>query len=131
MSDDLNKDYIKAIISVVEEDKKSILLYVAFDLAVVSLTLSDKLLRGATSKSPFIAAGLCLLLSSAGLFFNHYRKVHLSTFEIVDQLLTLDTQRARAISTQTWKKHQFGYRLGYVIRLLGIATLLAMVIAPN
>lgn len=37
-------EYIRAVISAVEEDKKSVLLYVAFDLTVVSLTLSEKLL---------------------------------------------------------------------------------------
>lgn len=130
MSDDLSKDYINAIISVVEEDKKSVLLYVAFDLAVVSLTLSEKLLQGSTVKSPFVAMALCLLLVSAALFFNHYRKIHLSTFEIVDQLLTLDTKKARSIPSDTWQKHKTGYQVGYVVQLAGLTILIATYLAP-
>ncbi len=125
MSDDLRKDYITAIISVVEEDKKTGLLYVAFDLTVVSLTLSEKLIQGPKANSTIVAAGLCFLLVSAALFFNHYRKIHLSTFEIVDKLLTLDTEKARSIPTETWQKHKTGYIVGYIVRLAGVAMLIA------
>lgn len=45
MSDDLKREYIKGLLSVIDEDKKSVLLYVAFDLAVVSLTLSEKIFQ--------------------------------------------------------------------------------------
>lgn len=56
--EDLSKDYIKTLLSIVEEDKKAILLYVAFDLAVVSLTLSEKLLQDKGGREPFLASGL-------------------------------------------------------------------------
>jgi hypothetical protein len=72
-----------------------------------------------------VAAGLCFLLVSAALFFNHYRKIHLSTFEIVDKLLTLDTEKARSIPTETWQKHKTGYIVGYIVRLAGVAMLIA------
>ena len=39
---DLKKGYIKLLLSLMEEDKKSVLLYVAFNLAVVSLVLPEK-----------------------------------------------------------------------------------------
>ncbi len=129
MSEELNKDYIKSIISVVEEDKKSVLLYVAFDFAVVSLTLSEKLLQAPSNNSKFVAVALCLLLGSAALFFNHYRKIHLCTFKIVDQLLTLDTDRARAIPAETWDQHKLGYRLGYIVRIIGVAILIGVYVA--
>ena len=124
MTDDLKKEYIKSIISVVEEDKKSVLLYVAFDLAIVSLTLSGKIVDNEFAKSSVVAPGLLFLLISATYFFNHYRKIHLSTFAIIDQILTLDTDRARAIPTETWVKHSEGYRIGYMIRAVGVGTLL-------
>jgi len=131
VSDDLRKEYIKTLLSLLEEDKKSVLLYVAFDLAVVSLTLSEKLLQGPTSKSPFVAAGLCLLLASAAMFFNYYRKLHLSTFRLADVLLTLDTAAARQIPEQVWREHKPGYRVGYVVRLLGLAVLIATYLYPG
>ncbi len=129
MADDTSFEYIKAIISVADEDKKSVLLYVAFDLAVISLTLSEKIFQATGPKSAYVAAGLCLLLASAGLFFNHYRKIHLSIFRIVDELLTKNTSRAREIPTETWEKHKLGYIVGYCARLLGIALLVAAYLA--
>ena len=129
MADDPSSEYIKAIISVADEDKKSVLLYVAFDLAVVSLTLSEKIFQATGSKSTFVATGLCLLLVSAGFFFNHYRKIHLSIFRIVDELLTKNTSRAREIPRETWEKHKVGYIFGYCTRLLGIAFLVAAYLA--
>jgi hypothetical protein len=131
VADELEREYIKSIMTVVEEDKKSVLLYVAFDLSVVSLTLSGKIFNTTTYKSPIVAAGLCLLLVSAALFFNYYRKVHLSTFLIADQLLKLNVKKARAIPTETWERHRFGYRIGYVVRLLGLAVLIAAFVSPS
>lgn len=117
MNDEIKKEYIKTLLSLQEEDNKSVLMYVAFDLAIVSLTLSEKLLQSSPSNSPFIAAGLCLLLVSAGLFFNYYRKMHLSRFTVADALLTLDTAKAREVPAQVWNDHKAGYKAGYAIRL--------------
>nr|WP_320010573.1 hypothetical protein [uncultured Desulfobulbus sp.] len=126
MDDELKQAYIKTLLSLQEEDNKSVLLYVAFDLAVVSLTLSEKLLQNATSDVRYvIATGLCLLLASAALFFNYYRKMHLSRFKVADTLLTLDILQARNIPVQIWEKHKIGYQVGYGLRLAGLALLLA------
>lgn len=129
MSDDLKKEYITALLSVIDEDKKSVLLYVAFDLAVVSLTLSEKIFQSPPKNSPIVAAGLILLLISAALFFNYYRKMHLASFEIVDQILTLDTDRARQLPTKVWNRHRSGYKVGYVVRVLALATLIFAFVA--
>lgn len=129
--EELRKEYIKSILSVVEADQKSVLLYVAFDLAVISLMLSEKVFQGSSSKSLFVAGGLLLLLISASLFFDYYRKMHLSTFSIVDQLLSLNTRRARRIPNAVWQKHKIGYQLGYVVRLLGVAVLIAAYVAQT
>ena len=126
MDDELKQAYIKTLLGLQEEDNKSVLLYVAFDLAVVSLTLSEKLLQNATSDVRYvIATGLCLLLASAALFFNYYRKMHLSRFKVADTLLTLDILQARNIPVQIWEKHKIGYQVGYGLRLAGLALLLA------
>lgn len=127
--EDLSKDYIKTLLSIVEEDKKAILLYVAFDLAVVSLTLSEKLLQDKGGREPFIAFGLGLLLIAAALFFSYFRKMHLATFEIANCLLTLDTARAREIPKDVWTEHKTGYIAAYVVQLLGLALLIACYVA--
>jgi hypothetical protein len=124
MSDDLKKEYIKGLLSVMDEDKKSVLLYVAFDLAVVSLTLSEKIFQSPPKNSSIVASGLILLLISAFLFFNYYRKMHLASFAMVDQILTLDTARARQIPSEVWSRHKTGYKVGYVSRVAGLAALI-------
>ncbi len=129
MPEDLNKDYIQTLLGIVEEDKKAVLLYVVFDLAVVSLTLSEKLLQDKGGHQPFIALGLGLLLIAAALFFNYFRKMHLATFEIAECLLTLDTARARELPKNVWKDHKAGYCAAYIIQLLGLALLIACYVA--
>ncbi len=129
MSDDLKREYIKELLSVIDEDKKSVLLYVAFDLAVVSLTLSEKIFQSPAKNSPIVALGLILLLISAALFFTYYRKMHLASFAMVDQILTLDTTRARQIPDEVWSKHKTGYIFGYVMRVLALAVLLSAFLA--
>lgn len=124
MSDDLKKEYIKGLLSVIDEDKKSVLLYVAFDLAVVSLTLSEKIFQSPPGNSPIVAAGLILLLISAALFFNYYRKMHLASFNLVDQILTLDTAKAKKIPGEVWDAHHMGYKIGYVIRVIALLVLI-------
>ena len=129
MSDDLKREYIKGLLSVIDEDKKSVLLYVAFDLAVVSLTLSEKIFQSPPKNSPIVASGLILLLISAALFFNYYRKMHLASFEMVDQILTLDTAKARQIPGEVWSKHRIGYWVGYVVRLVALTVLICAFVA--
>lgn len=131
MSEDLSKDYIKALIDLAEEDKKSVLLYVAFDLSVVSLTLSEKVFQGAQAHSLVVAAGLVLLLLSATLFFHYYRTRHLATFALVEQLLTLDVQAARQIPKDNWRRQKVAYRIGYSVRAAGIAVLIAAYLMPR
>ena len=101
----------------------------AFDLAVVSLTLSEKLLQDKGGREPFLAFGLGLLLLAAGLFFSYFRKMHLATFEIANCLLTLDTARAREIPKDVWTEHKTGYIAAYVVQLLGLALLIACYVA--
>lgn len=124
MNDELKQEYIKGLLSVIDEDKKSVLLYVAFDLAVVSLTLSEKIFQSPPGNSPIVAAGLILLLISAALFFNYYRKMHLASFKLVDQILTLNTAKAKKIPGEVWDTHHMGYKIGYVVRVIALLVLI-------
>jgi hypothetical protein len=123
-SDDLKKEYIKSLLAITEEDKKSVLLYVVFDLAVVSLTLSEKVLQPSAKHAWLTVTGLVLLLISAFLFFNYYRKIHLSSFGLAKMLLELDTVKAEGMTKHVWQEHKSGYVIGYVVRLVGLVVLI-------
>ena len=124
-TDELKKEYIRSLLVVTEEDKKSVLLYVAFDLAVVSLTLSGKLVQGSANQSWLTVAGLVLLLVSAFVFFRYYRRIHLSSFALAKTLLRLDVEEAEATPERVWQEHRTGYFVGYVVRVLGVGMLMA------
>jgi len=124
MGNETKTDYIKELLSVVNEDKKSVLLYVAFDLAVVSLVLSEKLFQGPEDNSRYVVLGLICLLISAFFFFNYYRKMHLACFELAEQLLSMNTDEAKKIPSRIWAQHKLGYQVGYAIRIFGLGTLL-------
>ena len=110
--------------SVVNEDKKSVLLYVVFDFAVVSLVLSEKIFESVPNNAPIVAAGMIMLLASAAFFFNYYRKMHLACFELAEQLLNLNTERAKLIPKEVWDRHKIGYIVGYIVRIAGLAVLI-------
>ncbi|MCR9245132.1 MAG: hypothetical protein NXI31_08865 [bacterium] len=116
---DNRQAYIKELIALTERDARSVLLFVAFDLAVVSFVL-----RPATSPPWQTNVAVVLLLASAYFFFSYYRKVHLSSFEIADQLLTNDATAARAIPEQCWKTHKTSFFLGYAFGIPAIAFLI-------
>src|SRR6202040_2693797 len=91
---DLKKKYIKSRLSLMEEDKKSVLLYVAFNLALVSLVLSEKVFAKVATCKALVVAGLLFLMSSAFLLFDYCRNTHLATFPLAKTILTLDVTRA-------------------------------------
>jgi len=124
MCEEQKKEYIKELLSVVNEDKKSVLLYVAFDFAVVSLVLSNKIFESDPKNANIVAAGLVILLSSAALFFNYYRKMHLACFELAKQLLCLNAEKAEQIPKEVWNKHKNGYIIGYIARAVGLGILI-------
>lgn len=126
--DELKKEYIKSMLSLMEEDKKSVLLYVAFDLAVISLVISEKILTVENFFRPVVVVGLVYLLISVSLFFAYYRKMNLAAFPVTRTLLTLDVAKADAIRAEAWAKNKFKYWVAHLSMGLGIALLLAALI---
>lgn len=114
------------MLSLMEEDKKSVLLYIAFDLAVVSLVISGKVLTVESFFRPVVVVGLVYLLISAYFFFVYYRKIHLASFSVAKTLLTLDFAKADTIRTEVWDKHKFKYWAAFFSMVLGIVFLLAL-----
>ena len=124
MSEQQKNEYIKGLLSIVNEDKKSVLLYVAFDFAVVSLILSNKIFEVNPNNVNIVTIGLVTLLISAVLFFNYYRKMHLACFELAKQLLNLNVERAEQIPKEVWRYNKMKYRLGHLALYIGLVILI-------
>ena len=73
-----------------------------FNLAVVSLVLSEKVFAKVATRKALVVAGLLFLMSSDFLFFDYYRKTHLATFPLAKTILTSDVTRAEEIRAAVW-----------------------------
>ncbi len=122
--EDLKKEYILQTLKVMEEDKKSVLLYVAFDFAIVSLTVAGNIKAIGQAKSYSAAAALILIFLSGALFFHYYRKIHHASFEILENILTIDTDKTLKTRKSVWEKYRYFYIIGYVFRVLGVIGLI-------
>ena len=55
--------------------------------------------------------------------------MHLASFEMVDQILTLDTAKARQIPGEVWSKNRVGYSVGYGVRVVALTVLIFAFVA--
>ena len=120
ISDKLKEEYILQTLKVMEEDKKSVLLYVAFDFAVVSLTVAGNIKAIGNAKSYGAAFALGLIFLAGILFFHYYRKVHRASFEILENILTLNVDDTRTTREAVWDNKKYFYIVGYAARVVGV-----------
>ena len=120
VKDSLKEEYILQTLKVMEEDKKSVLLYVAFDFTVVSLTVAGNIKAIGDAKSYSAALALGFIFLAGVLFFHYYRKVHKASFEILENILTLNVDNTRATREAVWENKKYFYIVGYVLRVAGV-----------
>jgi hypothetical protein len=93
MANGQSNNYAKELINQIESDKKSVILFVSFDLALIALTLNFVIFKnnmfifGPFSKLILIISLLAISLS-AFLYFNWYRLLHTERIKITSYFYT-------------------------------------------
>jgi hypothetical protein len=96
-TDESRRDYIRELLKVSGEDARTVRLFVAFSIAIVTLTVKDIGLAGLRIPFATLAViGLLLLLASAGIFFWYAGRVDYHRMAIARCLASSDARRARA-----------------------------------
>jgi len=133
-----DKEYLEKLIELLESDKRAVLLYIAFELALPVLTIKDLAIGQSvlsSTDSGMLAAKVILLVSLgllclAALFhFSYWRRIHLNAFAVARILLDGTGEQARELvfneSTGIWARHGWKYVAGQAALALGIVAYVA------
>ena len=116
--------YIEQLIAVLESDKKSVLLYIAFEIGIVVFTVKDLTIGKGTLfpdeakiiPQPVIFSllgSLALFLLAAWMHFLYYRRLHLNIVALVQHLLEETAVAAKTMvfdeDNGLWAKHGWKY----------------------
>lgn len=127
MNDHANKTteaYFEWLRKWAEEDKKVVLLLIGFNLAIVSLVLSEKLFS-AQPKSVLVAGAVVLFMSAAAFLYRYFHALHIAIRQILPMLLDEDTTAAANTFEAVWKKTKWWFRIGTACTAGGLILLLA------
>lgn len=113
------KEYIAGLKSWADEDKKVVLLWIAFDLAIVSLTLSEKIFDDASNRSPVVGIGVLSFLLSVILFFVYYHDLHMAIRSMNEHLLDLNCDQALHKIRTTWIRNSRIFDVASGLLVLG------------
>lgn len=93
-------EYISALISNLDSQKKYNLLFITFDLVVIAfiidkISLNDKLPADLLMYKPYFLINIIFYLLSAGFFTIWMAKIHWLTIKVTDLFISLNIDEAR------------------------------------
>ncbi len=118
-----NRVYLEWLRAWTEEDKKVLLLLIGFDLAIVSLVLSEKLFS-AQPKSALVACAVVSFLASAGFLYQYYHALHMALRGLLPSVLSDSISDVEQLFADVWKRNRGWFRLGHFFLGLGLLLLL-------
>ena len=128
---EIKKNYIDSLIEFLESDKKSVLLYVAFDFALIVTAVSD-LYPSIEKIPPSVVFSLIFLFLSAYFFFMYYRALHLTRLKVTHTIINLDITKARGLITDKkkgiWAKNSWKYVIAYIFLIIGVCVYISPII---
>ncbi|MEO8747096.1 MAG: hypothetical protein ABI379_05525 [Rhodanobacter sp.] len=133
-----DEEYIKQLIKLLESDKRAVMFYMAFELAVPVFTIKDLAFGQSALASTDAAAfatklvlvtSLALFLMAALFHWLYWRRIHLNEFAVSRILLSGTGEQARELvfgeRTGLWGRHGWKYIAGHVALGFGMVTYLA------
>lgn len=118
---ELKKEFINGFRSWVDSEKQFVFLIIAFNLAISSLVLSEKVF--ASEKSLWIGVAVLLFLGSAGLYYWYYHTLHMAVREVLFTLEALDVEKAKQAQSEPWNRCKYAANIGAAFTLIGLLLL--------
>jgi len=120
--DEYKLEYIKAMLELVREDIRHVLLRVTAALAVTALFITqvpyDRLIGLPLWTRVILCLGLASIALSGGLYFRYVRSLHITQMRMTRCIPTLDVYRTRALwagPSGVWQRHKTSYRSGTLL----------------
>ena len=117
-----NKAFFDWLRAWAEEDKKVILLLIGFDLAIVSLVLSEKLFSS-EPKSVIVACAVFSFMASAGCLYHYFHALHMAIRALLPSVLNDDIAQVEPLFFGVWSKNKWWFRAGYALLATGLVLL--------
>jgi hypothetical protein len=107
-----DREYIRALIEDLESDKKSVLLYLVFELGLIVVVMT-KTFPNSNSLPFLVLVSLSLLIISVLLFFKYFRELHCARLKVTTCFRKTDVDEAHRIvkseETGIWHHHKAKY----------------------
>lgn len=122
-------EYIKALISNLEAQKKYILLYVTFSVGIIAilmnkLILTESLIQLQSVQKLLLAIALLSLTMSAMLHFVWITLIHRLSIKAIDLFITLDIEEARRTH---YPGERFWNRWGWIAILAKMMLIIGLI----
>jgi hypothetical protein len=120
---DIKLEYIKALINLSQEDKKSVYPYVLFNVGAIVFIFGNmlsSLVALAFVWRLLTILGILLLALSSIYFFWYWRKIHKCHINLVSCIPGLNIVKAKDLWTNLWMENKTLFKAGLVLMILGI-----------
>ena len=128
-------EYIKALIGMVQDDKKHVMLYITADFAIAAIFLTqtptELLLMLPLWARTLIVTGIGLLGLSSLSFFKYVRHLHRNQMAVTRCLPSVDVERARELlagRAGVWAVHGRWFTLGAWLMGVGVTLLIGVLV---
>lgn len=118
------QNYLEWMRAWTEEDKKVVLLLIGFDLATVSLVLSEKIFN-LQPKSWLVATAVLCLIVSAVCLYEYFHALHRAVRQMLPLVLSGGVTEADEIFNKVAHKYLIYFWVGYILIPIGLIVLLA------
>lgn len=120
---DVKMEYIRQMINLAQEDKKSVYPYVVFNVGAIVFIISN--FQKSFLSLPIILSlisifGILLLISSSVSFFWYWRKIHKCQINLVSCIPDLNICKTKELWIDLWSKNKVLFKLGLIEMIIGI-----------
>jgi hypothetical protein len=116
-------EYIKELINLTQEDKRSVYPYILFNIGAVVFIFGDMLDSLVTLSMVWKLAtifGILMLIFSSVCFFWYWRKIHRCHISLVSCIPGLDIFKAKEAWVSLWVNNKVLFKLGLSAMIAGI-----------
>lgn len=115
-------EYIKAMISLAQSDKKAVFPYVVVALAIMGFMVNkyDQVIFTSSLEYKLLFYfGLILLIFYSILFFTYWRKIHKCEIRITNCIPTLNIYKAQLLWEDLWNNNKLVFKFGLLFLIVG------------
>lgn len=116
-------EYIKKMIDLAQEDKKSVLPYITIALIVSAFEIEQfdsEIIKATPLIQTSFYIGIILLILSSVLYFSYWRKIHKCQIRMISCIPKLNIEKVRNLWANLWHQNNLLFRIGLFFLTIGL-----------